>query len=562
MRQSKLFTKTRKEAPKDEVSKNAQLLIRAGFVHKEMAGVYSFLPLGQRVLDKVSQIISEEMDSLGGARVHSAVLQKKEIWEKTDRWSDEVVDNWFKTELKNGTELGLSFTHEEPLTAMMKEQVSSYKDLPAYPYDIMTVFRNEVRAKSGVMRGREFFWKALYSFSKDEAEHLAFYEKITESYKNIFQRVGLGDKTHFTFASGGSFSKYSHEFQTVSDAGEDMLFIDSKIDRVYNREIAPAQISESNKKEEFKQYEEQERQGVIGVDDLVKELGIDITETTKTLIFEADGEIVVASVRGDYDVNELKLKNIIGCESLKLASEETIKEVTGSEVGYAGLVNLPKDFKVYIDDSIQGLCNFETGTNKTGFHSVNVNFGVDVDEPAEFYDFKNAKEGDINPESGSVYEVKKAIEVGNIFTLGEKFSEPLGLKYKDENGEEKNVFMGSYGIGISRLVGVIAETLSDEKGLVWPVSVAPFAVHLISLGQNDEADALYKELIDAGVEVLYDDRDTQAGEKFADSDLIGIPTRVVVSGRSIEAGGVEVKRRTEEKGEILAKEDFLAKFKK
>ncbi len=405
MRQSQLFTKTRKEAPKDEVSKNAQLLIRAGFIHKEMAGVYSFLPLGQRVLDNISKIISKEMDMVGGVRVHSAVLQKKETWEKTNRWDDEVIDNWFKTNLKNGTELGLSFTHEESLTAMMVDQISSYKDLPVYPYDIMTVFRNEIRSKSGVMRGREFFWKALYSFSKNEQEHAEFYEVMKESYKRIFDQVGLGDTTYFTYASGGSFSRYSHEFQTISDAGEDIIYISKENNIAINKEVF--------------------------TDEVKKDLGIE-------------------------------------------------------------------------DDFIEA----------------------------------------------------KAIEIGNIFTLGEKFSAPLGLKYKDENGEDKNVFMGSYGIGISRLVGVIAEVLSDDKGLIWPENIAPFKVHLISIGQDDKAEAFYKKLTDAGVEVLLDDRDARPGEKFADSDLIGIPYRVVISGKSIDAGGYELKKRNEQDATVVSEDEL------
>ena len=237
MRQSKLFTKTRKEAPKDEVSKNAELLIRAGFVHKDMAGIYSMLPMGLRVTNKISDIIRSEMDAIGGVEVQSASLQKKETWEATNRWDDDVVDNWFKTSLKNGTELGLAFTHEEPMTVMMAEYINSYKDLPAYPYDIMTVFRNETRAKSGLMRGREFYWKALYSFSKDEEEHNVFYEKSKVAYKNIFEKVGLGDVTYLTFASGGSFSKYSHEFQTLSEAGEDIIYIDEKKGIAINKEV-------------------------------------------------------------------------------------------------------------------------------------------------------------------------------------------------------------------------------------------------------------------------------------------------------------------------------------
>jgi prolyl-tRNA synthetase len=405
MKQTQLFTKTRKEAPKDEVSKNAQLLIRAGYVHKEMAGVYTFLPLGQRVLHKISEIIAEEMDSVGGSRVRSAVLQKRETWEKTNRWDDDIVDNWFKTKLKNDTELGLSFTHEEPLTAMMADYISSYKDLPAYPYDIMTVFRNEVRSKSGVMRGREFFWKALYSFCRDAHEHQEFYDKMAEVYKRIFDRVGIGEQTYFTFASGGSFSQYSHEFQTLSEAGEDIIYINKETGIAINKEVF--------------------------TDEVKKDLGI------KTECIEA-----------------------------------------------------------------------------------------------------------------------KAIEVGNIFTLGEKFSQPLGLTYKDEDGVEQNVFMGSYGIGISRLVGVIVELLSDEKGMIWPENIAPFKVHLISIGQDEKAEELYKELADKGVEVLFDDRDARPGEKFADSDLIGIPYRVVVSEKSIEAGGYEVKKRSEDSARVVSEEEL------
>ncbi len=409
MRQSQLFTKTRKEAPADEASKNAELLIRAGFIHKEMAGVYSFLPLGLRVIENISQIIREEMDALGGVQVQSAVLQKKETWEATNRWSDEVVDNWFKTNLKNETALGLAFTHEEPMTAMMRDYISSYKDLPAYPYDIMTVFRNEARAKSGVMRGREFFWKALYSFSQDEQQHAEFYEKIKQSYKTIFERTGIGAVTYLTFASGGSFSKYSHEFQALSSAGEDIIHIHEESGIAINKEV--------------------------------------FNDEVKT------------------------------------------------DLGLSG-------------------------------------------------DFRE----------------EKAIEVGNIFSLGEKFSGPLELTYKDEKGEVKNVFMGSYGIGISRLVGTVAELLSDDRGLVWPESIAPFRVHLISIGQDEKAGALYNNLKSKGIEVLFDDRDARPGEKFADSDLIGIPYRVVVSEKSLAAGGYEVKKRSESESKIVDEKEMFEIF--
>ncbi|MBU4479959.1 prolyl-tRNA synthetase [Patescibacteria group bacterium] len=410
MHQSKLFTKTRKEAPKDEVSKNAQLLIRAGFINKEMAGVYSFLPLGLKVLNNINNIIREEMNAIGGQELFLTALQDKKVWEKTNRWSDEVVDNWFKTKLKNDTELGLGFTHEEPLTNLMKDHIKSFRDLPMYPYQIQTKFRNEARAKSGIMRGREFLMKDLYSFSKDENEHNEFYEKAKQAYKNIFSRLGLGDKTFLTFASGGTFSKYSHEFQTLSEAGEDIIYICDKCSVAVNDEI----IGEQNSCPE--------------------------------------------------------------CGNIELRKE-------------------------------------------------------------------------------------KSIEVGNIFSLGTKFSDAFELNYNDEKGEEKRVIMGSYGIGPGRAMGTVVEVLSDEKGIVWPESIAPFKVHLLSLGKNEDAQKIYNQLTENGIEVLFDDRDKKAGEKFADFDLIGIPYRVVISEKSLQAGGVEFKKRNSEDSEIISVEDLVSKIK-
>ncbi len=406
MLQSGLFTKTRREAPKDEVANNAKLLIRAGFVHKEMAGVYSYLPLGLRVLNNINEIIRKEMDAIGGQELFLTALQDKSVWEKTNRWDDSVVDNWFKTKLKNGSELGLGFTHEEPLTKLMREHINSFRDLPAYPYQIQTKFRNEIRVKSGIMRGREFLMKDLYSFSKNEEEHNSFYEKAKEAYGKIFSSVGLGDITYVTFASGGSFSKYSHEFQTVCEAGEDIIYVSEDKKIAVNKEV----------------YDE------------------------KTL------------------------------EDLGLKKEEL--------------------------------------------------------------------------------EERKAIEVGNIFSLGTKFSDAFNLDYTDENGEKHPVIMGSYGIGPGRLMGAIVEIFSDERGIVWPEAAAPFAVHLLSLGDSvsKTADKVYNDLREAGVEALYDDRkDATAGEKFADADLIGIPWRLVVSPKTIEQGKVEVKNRRT--GEIKMMEE-------
>ena len=398
MRQSQLFTKTRREAPADEVSKNAQLLIRAGYIHKEMAGVYSYLPLGLLVLENIKNIIREEMNREGGQEIVMTALQDKEIWEKTDRWDDDKVDNWFKTELKSGGTVGLGITHEEPLTRIMTSFISSYRDLPRYAYQFQNKFRNETRAKSGVMRGREFMMKDLYDFSRNEAEHQEFYNRVRAAYTRIFNRVGLGDQTYVTFASGGIFSEFSEEFQTISEAGEDIIYVDEDKRIALNKEVY--------------------------TDEVISKLGL---------------------------------------------NKATLVE-------------------------------------------------------------------------------KKSIESGNIFHLGTKFSEPLALYYTDEEGNKVPVWMGSYGLGPTRLMGTLVEVLADERGIVWPASVAPFVVHLVGLNLEDEVirdwvDGVYQNLRARDVSVLYDDRDLRPGEKFADSDLMGMPYRVVASRKGKEAGTFEVVTR-------------------
>ena len=411
MRQSQLFTKTRREAPKDEVSKNAQLLIRAGYVHKELAGVYSLLPLGLRVIKNIERIIREEMNALGAQEGMLSTLQDPEIWEKTQRWKGESEDIWLKTTLANDTELGLAFTHEEPWTRIVSEYVNSYRDLPFSTYHFAQKFRNELRAKSGLMRGREFIMKDLYTFSKNEEELDAMYEDFRVAYENVFKRVGIGNTTYLTFASGGLFSKWSHEFQTVSEAGEDTIYIDTDKRIAVNKEVY--------------------------TDEVLKDLGLDKERLVET----------------------------------------------------------------------------------------------------------------------------KSIEVGNIFKLGTKFSEPLGLTYTDEGGVEQPVVMGSYGIGLGRLMGTIVEVLSDEKGIVWPESVAPFTYHLVDLSGGDEeveqrAESLYSALSANNISVLYDDRDVRPGEKFADSDLLGIPYRIVVSKKNTN-DTLEVVRRGNGETLTMSMNDLL-----
>jgi prolyl-tRNA synthetase len=405
-----LFIKTRKEAPADEESKNARLLIRAGFIHKDSAGVYALLPMGLQVVENIKHIIREEMNSTGASELLMTTLQRKELWEHTDRWDDKKVDVWFKSHLQNGTEVGLAWSHEEPITEMMKEFIASYRDLPAYVYQFQTKLRNELRAKSGIMRAREFIMKDLYSYSRTEEEHQRYYDAMIQSYLRVYARLGIGDDTFLTLASGGAFTQFSHEFQTVCDAGEDIIYLDRQKKIAINEEVF---------------------------------------------------------------------------------NDETIAKA-----------------------------------------------GVDKD---------------------SLEKIKVA-EVGNIFSFGTHKSQQLGLYFTDETGEQKPVFLGSYGIGVTRLIGVLTERFADDKGLVWPQDVAPYQVYLASLGDDEEvrrvADEIYNYLTEKGYGVLYDDRDERPGEKFADADLFGIPYRLVVSHKSLEAGGFELKSRALTDTEIVVKDQL------
>ena len=560
MKRSELFTKTSKTVPAGEVSRNAQLLIRAGYVHKEMAGAYDYLPLGLKVIEKIKTVVREEMNAVGGQELAMTALQPKELWEKTNRWDDAVVDNWFKTELKNGARLGLGLTHEEPIVDILIPYIDSYRDLPLYAYQIGTKFRNELRAKSGILRGREFLMKDMYSFARNQTEHDELYEKAAAAYTRIYDRLGIGDITFRTKADGGYFTDdYSDEYQTLSLIGEDTLFHVPGTDKWFNQEVAPSQapvvepFGENNSEE--KPLENVEGHGIIGVQALADFLKIPVAQTTKTMLYETDsGEIVAAAVRGGYDINEIKLRKILNVKSLKLADEKTVKKVTGAEVGYAGLLNLPENVKVIVDESCANRTNFEMGGNQTNIHCKNVNWGRDLPLPEKFYDIKIAKDGDLDPETSQVYETHKSIEAGNIFPLETKYTDGLDVYYTDENGERQSIIMGCYGIGISRTMGILAEVFADDKGLVWPKSVAPFQVYLINIGEDEtvvkKTAELYDELNKKGIEVLWDDRpEARPGEKFADADLMGIPWRVVISGKTLEKNGFELKARASD--EIL-----------
>jgi prolyl-tRNA synthetase len=398
VRLSQLFTKTSKNVPAGETARNAQLLIQAGYIHKEMAGVYSYLPLGLKVLENIKQIVREEMNAVDGQELIMTNLQPREIWEITGRWDDQVVDVWFKTKLKDGADVGLAWSHEEPIIETMKQYISSYKDLPVSVYQFQTKLRNELRARSGIMRGREFVMKDMYSLTTDATQHEAYYNSVIEAYKKVYDRVGLGKDTYVTFASGGAFTQFSHEFQTICETGEDVIYLHRGQNIAINEEVLN--------------------------DDTLKELGI---------------------------------------------QRDELEEV-------------------------------------------------------------------------------KSSEVGNIFNFGTDKSEKMNFTFTNEAGERQFIHLGSYGLGITRVMGVIAEKFADDKGLAWPEAVAPAKVYLARLGGPadvvKQADELYEHLTASGVEVLYDDRDTRPGEKFADADLLGIPYRVVISVKTAAANSYELKART------------------
>lgn len=552
---SKLFGKTNKTT-KEFGSVNALLLEKAGFIDKTMAGVYTFLPLGLRVLNKIENIIREEMDKIGSELVMPSIVPL-ELWEITGRL--ETVDVLMKTVpankyalAKNAAEYVLNSTHEDTITPVAKKFNISYKTFPFAVYQIQTKFRNEPRAKSGLLRCREFRMKDLYSFHTSEQDLKKFYEVAKIAYIKVFERLGLGKDTMIVLASGGDFTKdFSHEFQTRCETGEDMIFLVKSKKLAYNREIAPSKAPKVLYNDrEMLPRKDVEGKGIIGVEELAEYLKIPVEKTTKTLLFENEkGEIIAAAVRGGYDINEEKLCKASNSQKLLLASANKVKKITGAEVGYAGLLNLPNEVQVFMDESMDNRLNFEMGANKTHFHSTNINFDRDLPRPGKFYDLKVAKKGDFYPETGEEYEVFKTAEVGNIFPLNTKFTKAFGYTFTDKSGKQQPIFMGSYGIGSSRAMGVIVEKFHDERGIVWPEAVAPFKVHLIGLDLNEKeikekVYKVYKVLKEKNIEVLFDDREEiRAGEKFSDADLIGIPVRLVVSKRTGDK--IEFKKRNE-----------------
>ncbi len=556
---SKLFGKTIKDTPKDATLTSHKLLYKAGFIRESTAGRYYLLPLGLKVQQKIQSTIKEEMDKAGGQELITPVLHPKYLWEETNRTSS-VGFELMSIKDRSDFEFVLGGTAEEMLVDLTRKFQISYKDLPLNLYQFSIKFRDELRARGGLLRVREFVMKDAYSFHTNEEDFKKEYKNMMDTYTKIFNRVGL--KTEIVESANGYIGgDYSHEFVVESEAGESRYFTDGE-GYAAHEDVAKFFLNDVGSDEKEKPMEDVLGKGIIGVEELAKFLKIPVEKTTKTILFETDkGETVAAAVRGGFDINEEKLAKIIGCRELKLALAEAVKKLTGAEVGYAGVLNLPKNVKVYLDESVANRKNFEMGSNKTDYHTINVNFGRDLPFPKEFYDFKIAKEGFVGP-NGQKLIAKKGIEVGNIFQLGFHYSSKMkGAHFTAQDGSKKPYYMGCYGIGLGRTLATIVEVFHDDKGIIWPEAVAPYQVHIVGLDLEDkkvaeEAEKIYKLLQAEEVEILFDDRiGISAGEKFADADLIGIPYRVVISKRT--ADKMEIKKRDEKESQFKTLEQFI-----
>ncbi|MDD4352257.1 MAG: proline--tRNA ligase [Candidatus Gracilibacteria bacterium] len=559
---SQLFGKTSKEVPAEADSANANYLVRGGFINQVMAGVYEYLPLGLRVLKKVINIIREEMDGVGGQEILMTALTPRENWEKTGRY-DNITIKYTPTET---TVLGWS--HEESVTPLAKKHIDSYKDLPLMLYQIQTKFRNEARAKAGILRGREFGMKDAYSFHTDEKDLDRYYEEVKAAYQRVYERCGL--TAYVIEASGGAFSKNkSHEFSVLTGAGEDRILICEACAYAQNEEIAEGIPDEKNLKDKAGKLEIREAQHGKSVDLQAKFYQVEAWQILKHVVLLVEDKLTAIVFRGDVDLNEEKVARFLGPDKkFRAATEEEVRQA-GLAPGFISCLageHAIKNVDFLYDISVPTVKNYITGANQVGLDALNVNPGRDFEIPADkLADFGKIPTSYICPQcQKSSFKEEKAIEAGNIFKLGTKYSDAFGLTFLDQDGKRKPVVMGCYGIGTTRMVGTIVEASHDEKGIIWPKSVAPFRVEIVSLGKEDEvrkaAEKLYKELTKAGIEVLYDDREESAGVKLNDADLIGIPTRLIVSKKTLEQGSVEWKERGEKDFSLIEMNKVIKKL--
>lgn len=564
MRMSKLFSQTLREVPSDAEIPSHELLVRAGFIRQLAAGIFSYLPLAKRSLTKIENIMREEIDAIGGQEITMPVVHPAQIWKETKRWF-QIGSEMARFKDKSGRDMVLAMTHEEVVGDLVRREVSSYRQLPMLIYHIQTKWRDDPRPRAGLIRVREFTMKDSYSLDADEEGLDLQYRAHYQAYFNIFHRCGLPVSSVKSDVGmmGGSLA---HEFMYLTPVGEDTLLICEACGYAANRQVARI-AKKASPKEELKPMEKVATPGITTIESLAEFLDVPASRTAKAVFMmatitedEDDAEhLVFALVRGDMEVNETKLANAVKARELRPATDEEIA-ASGAVAGYASAAGL-KNTLVVVDDLILESCNLVAGANEDGFHMLNVNYERDF-RAHIICDLALAQEGDPCPQCGEAMVSTRGVEVGNIFKLGTRYSEALGAEFLDPSGSSKPVVMGSYGIGSGRLLACVAEEHHDGQGLSWPITVAPYQVHLVSLkGAGDEGEALYSQLVDAGIETLYDDRQESPGVTFADADLIGLPIRLTISKRSLEGGGVELKRRAADEISLVPVDEITARVR-
>ncbi|NLJ72596.1 MAG: proline--tRNA ligase [Syntrophomonadaceae bacterium] len=560
MKASELFYPTLREVPSEAEIISHQLLLRAGFIRRTTAGVYSYLPLGYRVIRKIMQIVREEMDRAGGQEVLMPIIQPKELWEKSGRW-EVYGDEMFRLIDRHNRGFSLAPTHEELITTLVDADVHSYRDLPLLIYQMQNKYRDEVRPRFGLMRGREFIMKDLYSFDIDENGLDISYHKMYDAYKRIYERLNL--KFRVVEADSGAIGgNESHEFMVLADNGESEIAYCENCNYAANVEKAETILLEQDK-EDLLELTKIHTPGERTIQDIVDNFNIPAFKQIKTLMYMADEEVVAVILRGDRELNEIKLKNFLACQDLYMADENTVRANCGASFGSLGPVGL--NLKVYADTEVTAMYNFACGANVDDYHYINVNVGRDF-VPEKILDLRNVVKGDICPECGELLDIIRGIEVGHIFKLGTKYSESMEATFLDASGQAKPFVMGCYGIGISRTMAAAIEQNYDENGIIWPLPIAPYQVIIVPVNvKNAEllkaALSLYEELNQAGIEAIIDDRDERAGVKFKDADLIGIPIRITLGPKSWQEKQVEMKKRWEKDVEFINRDEVLAKVK-
>ena len=558
---SKLFAKTLKEIPSEADTISHQLLVRAGMIQQAAAGIYTYLPLGWRVLKKIETIIREEMDNADGQEIMMPMLQPIELWEQSGRLASFGKTLFMVTDRKEH-KLTLGPTHEEIITNLVHNYVQSYRDLPLLPYQIQNKFRDEPRPRGGLLRVREFIMKDLYSFDIDEAGLDNSYQKMIQAYKNIYSRCGL--PTVIVEADSGAIGgKASHEFMLIADTGEDEIIYCSNCDYAANTEKAQS-IKQEVVMEEIAPLEEVLTPNIKTIEEVVGFMGVPQNKTLKAVFYSADDEVVFTIIRGDLEVNEIKLKNLLKCNELQLATEPEVK-AAGLVAGSASPIGL-EGIKIVADDSITLGNNFIAGANKPDTHIKNVNYPRDFNVDT-ISDIATAQAGEGCPKCSGELFSRQGIEVGHIFKLGTFLSEKLDAYYLDPDGISKPIIMGCYGIGLGRLMAAAVEQNHDDKGIIWPIPIAPYTVHLCPLRMDnlqvaETAEKIYQDLVNAGFEVLFDDRNVSAGIKFNDADLIGLPIRLTLSERTLQNNSIEIKRRNDTEPQIIPLDNLSSEIEK